>query len=36
MGQVTNKGEEQKYIQSFGGETCRKQTIGKSQVEMGE
>jgi hypothetical protein len=30
------KGEEEKYIQGFGGKTCRKETIGKSQVKMGE
>jgi len=38
---VAHKGEEEKYIQGFGGktcsgETCRKETIGKSQVKMGE
>lgn len=33
---VAHKGEEEKHIQGFGGETCRKETTGKSQVKMGE
>ena len=36
VGHVTHKGEEEKYIQGFGGETHRKETIGKSQVKIGE
>jgi hypothetical protein len=41
VGHVAHKREEEKYIQGFGGkicsgETCRKETIGKSQVKMGK
>jgi hypothetical protein len=41
VGHVAHKGEEEKYIQGFGGktysgETCRKETIRKSQVKTGE
>lgn len=41
MGHVAHKGEEEKYVQGFGGktcsgETCRKVTTGKRQVKMGE
>jgi hypothetical protein len=36
VGHVAHKGEEEKYIQGFGGKTCTKETTGKSQVKMGE
>jgi hypothetical protein len=36
VGHVAHKGEEEKYIQGFGGKPCRKETTGKSQVKMGE
>lgn len=41
VGHVAHKGEEEKYIQGFGGKTCsgetrKKETTRKSQVKMVE